>query len=152
MDLLFHFLMLSLVESCYVPWPGIEPTTLAYQGDALTNWATQPGPHYLKILKIWTRGLVLLFCSGSHQRCSWAWCYRGSYQGLRESRYGRSYREDTLGRSGGEARQVKNKCHTKDMIPQSSLPGISAGWWGRFLLAAAPITLPTAPGNIDGLN
>ena len=28
----------------YVPWPGIEPATLAYQDDALTDWATQPGP------------------------------------------------------------------------------------------------------------
>ena len=26
-----------------VPWLDIEPTTLAYQGDALTNWATWPG-------------------------------------------------------------------------------------------------------------
>ena len=24
----------------YVPWPGIEPETLAYQDDAPTNWAT----------------------------------------------------------------------------------------------------------------
>ena len=27
----------------YVPWFGIEPTTLAYRDDALTNWATWPG-------------------------------------------------------------------------------------------------------------
>ena len=27
----------------YVPWPKIKPATLAYQGDVLTNWATQPG-------------------------------------------------------------------------------------------------------------
>ena len=27
-----------------MPWLGIEPTTLAYQDNALTNWATQPGP------------------------------------------------------------------------------------------------------------
>ena len=27
----------------HVLWPGIEPTTLAYQDDTLTNWATQPG-------------------------------------------------------------------------------------------------------------
>ena len=29
----------------YVPWPGIESTTMAYQVDALTTWATRPGPH-----------------------------------------------------------------------------------------------------------
>ena len=28
----------------YVPWPGIEPATLAYWDDTLTNWATWPGP------------------------------------------------------------------------------------------------------------
>ena len=32
--------MHSLVDS-YVPWPGIEPATLAYQDNTLTNWATQ---------------------------------------------------------------------------------------------------------------
>ena len=28
----------------YVCWTGIEPTTLAYWDNALTNWALQPGP------------------------------------------------------------------------------------------------------------
>ena len=42
-DLLFHLFMHSLVSS-YVPWPGIKPTTLVYQNNALTNWATKPGP------------------------------------------------------------------------------------------------------------
>ena len=28
----------------YVPWTGIEPTTLANWDDILTNWATQLGP------------------------------------------------------------------------------------------------------------
>ena len=27
-----------------VPWLGIQPATLAYQGDVLTKWATWPGP------------------------------------------------------------------------------------------------------------
>ena len=27
----------------YVPWTGIESTTLTYQDDALPNWAAQPG-------------------------------------------------------------------------------------------------------------
>ena len=31
----------------YVSWPGIEPTTLAYRDDALTNWVNQPGPRYV---------------------------------------------------------------------------------------------------------
>ena len=39
-DFLFHLFMHSLVYS----WSGIEPTILVYQDDALTNWATQPGP------------------------------------------------------------------------------------------------------------
>ena len=29
--------------SLYVPWLGTEPATLAYQDNALSNWATQPG-------------------------------------------------------------------------------------------------------------
>ena len=28
----------------YVPWPEIEPAAVAYGDDALTSWATQPGP------------------------------------------------------------------------------------------------------------
>ena len=28
----------------YVPWPGIEPATLVYQDDVLTNWAPWPVP------------------------------------------------------------------------------------------------------------
>ena len=28
----------------YVPWLGIEPATLGYGDDSLTNWATWPGP------------------------------------------------------------------------------------------------------------
>ena len=27
----------------YVPRPEIEPTTLVYQGDTVTTWATRPG-------------------------------------------------------------------------------------------------------------
>ena len=34
----------------YVPWPGIEPTTLVYRDNGLTNWATWPGLFYI-ILK-----------------------------------------------------------------------------------------------------
>ena len=29
----------------YVPWLGMEPATLAYPDDAVTNEATQPGPY-----------------------------------------------------------------------------------------------------------
>ena len=31
----------------YVLWWEIEPATLAYWDDALTNWATQPGLKYI---------------------------------------------------------------------------------------------------------
>ena len=36
-DLLLHPFMHSLVDSCMCPNWGIEPTTLAYQDNALTN-------------------------------------------------------------------------------------------------------------------
>ena len=39
-NVLFHLLMHSLVESLYVPWPRIELTTLEYQDNALTSLAT----------------------------------------------------------------------------------------------------------------
>lgn len=41
--LLFHLFMYSLVDSCMClhAWLGIEPITLAYRPNALTNWATQ---------------------------------------------------------------------------------------------------------------
>ena len=43
-----HWFVVSLIYAfigwfLYMPWPGIEPTTLEYQDDAPTNWATQPG-------------------------------------------------------------------------------------------------------------
>ena len=34
----------------YEPWPEIESTTLAYQDDALTKWATQPGPSHSQLM------------------------------------------------------------------------------------------------------
>ena len=46
--------VVSLTDACtgwllYVPWPEAELTTLAYLDDALTNWATRPGPdHYFR--------------------------------------------------------------------------------------------------------
>ena len=36
----------------YAPWPEIEPATLAYQYDALTNWATWPVLKYDEVLHL----------------------------------------------------------------------------------------------------
>ena len=32
----------AYIRFMYVPWPGIEPTTLVYQDKTPTSWATQP--------------------------------------------------------------------------------------------------------------
>lgn len=48
-DLVFHLFMHLLVNSCMCSNPWIEPTILAYQDYALTNWATWPG-HILIII------------------------------------------------------------------------------------------------------
>ena len=40
----------------YVPWPGIEPVTLAYGDDALTNWATWAGLSCLFFKGGWEKG------------------------------------------------------------------------------------------------
>ena len=44
-----HWFVIPLIYAfmgcfLYVPWLGIESTTLLYQDDTLTSWATQPGP------------------------------------------------------------------------------------------------------------
>ena len=46
-----HWLMVPLIYAFigwffHVPWLGIEPSTLVYRDDALTNWATGPQPFY----------------------------------------------------------------------------------------------------------
>ena len=49
----------------HVPWSGIEPSTLVYQDDALTNWATWPGPAlrtFLTLLQI----THFLLCEGGN--------------------------------------------------------------------------------------
>ena len=56
-NLLFHLFMHSLVDSCILTWPGIEPTTLAYWDNALTNWVNQPGPTF----SIFNLTLYMLF-------------------------------------------------------------------------------------------
>ena len=43
-DLLFHLLVHSLVDSCICPDPGLNPQPLHMGDNALTNWATQPEP------------------------------------------------------------------------------------------------------------
>lgn len=43
MALLFHLLMCSWVDSCYVPRRGIEPVALAREDWALTNRAPHQG-------------------------------------------------------------------------------------------------------------
>lgn len=36
----------------YVLWPGIEPTTLEYRDDDISNWAMGPGPFKMEIIMI----------------------------------------------------------------------------------------------------
>lgn len=36
----------------YVPWPGLEFTSLEYQDGAPTNWATQPGNDLLYVFNL----------------------------------------------------------------------------------------------------
>ena len=44
-NLLFHLCMHSLVDSCMCPDQRSNPQPRHYWDDALTNWATQPGPN-----------------------------------------------------------------------------------------------------------
>ena len=46
-DLLFYLFMYSWVDSFLFPEPGIEPTTLVYQDNALSDGATRPGQESL---------------------------------------------------------------------------------------------------------
>ena len=41
-----------------VPWPGVKPTTLAYQDDALTNWTAWTGLLFL----FWHKEYALAIC------------------------------------------------------------------------------------------
>ena len=70
--LLFHLRVCSLVDSLYVPWPGIEPSTLAHPDDAPASWA--PGqklaflspslcPHLLFICCLRKGDVALLSCT-----------------------------------------------------------------------------------------
>ena len=53
--LFYNIFMHSLVYTCMWPDWGIRPTTLAYLNNALTNWATWPGPSIspFKMCHLW---------------------------------------------------------------------------------------------------
>ena len=66
--------LISVFINCflYVPWLGIKSATLAYQNDALTNWATWPG-------QCWHLLIVIFFIQ---LRSSWFLVWQMIYLNL----------------------------------------------------------------------
>ena len=61
--LCIHWLLLP-----HKPWPGMESTSLVYQEDALTNWATGPGEWVAVLISKRTYKGVKKVCLGQLQR------------------------------------------------------------------------------------